>query len=105
MSSSGRRRRRRPGHRAHHTLRLGVATFDVAATPAYEAPHLLLAEPDSGRDTFITGTLSALLHAGVIALLILFAWLAPDVIEQVIPVQILHDKPGSNEEPAPAPKK
>ena len=39
-----------------------------------------------------SGALSALLHASIVGGLLLFAWFAPVVEEEVIPVQLIHEE-------------
>ena len=74
----------------------------LATAAAGGAPQLGMPDPESSRSAWLSGSLSLALHGGVIGGLALFAWLNPDVIEQIIPVQIVRELPGSNEEPAPA---
>jgi hypothetical protein len=92
--------------------------FGAAAAPAFAvagsgnavatAPRLVLTEPEGLRDTLVTGSISAALHAAVLLGLVLAALLAPEeLIEIIIPVEIIKDiepveLPGSNAEPAPA---
>ena len=80
-----------------------------AGAAGVEAPRLLLAEPDDPRSRRITGGITALVHAGAFVAILLGAALAPpELIERVIPVELVPvldqpvELPGSNLEPAPA---
>lgn len=103
------RPRRRRGH--HVGRKLAVSALRPApagVVPTDVAPELGMREPESARGAILSGSIATLVHAGVIAALFLFAWLAPEVIEeQLIPVTIFNEPvelPGSND-PAPvAPK-
>jgi len=74
----------------------------------YGAPSLALAEPEDDRARWISGSLVALLHLIGLGLILLAAALAPpELIERVIPVEILREAepvalPGSNAELAPS---
>jgi hypothetical protein len=59
-------------------------------------------QADPGRSALTTSAISALLHAALIAVLVFFAALAPEVIEEIIPVRLIHEKPPTP--PAPARK-
>ncbi len=88
------------------TRRLAAA-FDssVAAAAAEEFPGLTLREPESSRRTWVTGGAAAALHLGLLGFLMLLASLAPQIAEEIIPVQLMKDEPPpKSEEPAPAPK-
>ena len=65
------------------------------------APHLGMPEPQSARSALVSGSLSLLAHGVLLGALVIFAWLNPDIVEKVIPVTIVKEAPGSNEEPAP----
>lgn len=82
---------------------LGTA-FVHAAAPAGGASvedfPMTFHEPDSGKSTVATGTISAGIHLGLIALLVILASLKPEIIEDVIPVQLLKEEPVKP--PAPA---
>jgi len=88
------------------TRRLAAA-FDssLAAASSVEFPGLALREPESSRRTLVTGSAAAALHFGVLGFLVLLASLAPQVAEEIIPVQLMKEEaPKRSEEPAPAPK-
>jgi hypothetical protein len=70
---------------------------------AADGPSLLPPEPEGARSTLVSGSLSLLLHGAIMGALILAAALAP--VDEIIPVTILREKPGSKEEPAPAPRR
>jgi TonB family protein len=101
MSAQSILRPRSPKRRARR-LRMAFAPAGaVSAAPAGSPPHLGFRAEESGRAALLSGSLTTLLHAGVIALLLLFAWMAPDVKDVVIPVTVLKEAPGSREAPAP----
>ena len=86
--------------------RLGVHLSAAAAGGVPlpdDAPTLTMRPPESARGTLISGSISMLLHALVILLIAMVAWMAPEVA-RVIPVKIMQELPGSND-PAPAPRK
>lgn len=94
-------RKRRPVRMLASGAALGGLTPLAAA--AGEAPQLLMAQPDDPRSAIIAGSLTTLLHATGIGVLILLAWLAPPIAE-IIEVKIIRELPGADEEPAPARK-
>jgi hypothetical protein len=61
---------------------------------------MIFHEPDSGKSTLATGSISAILHLGVIGVLFFLTAMQPEILEQIIPVQLLKEKPP--EPPAPA---
>ena len=82
--------------------RIRVASaFVQAVAPAGGSVDLpmIFAEPDRGKSILATGGLSAAIHLGILALLFLFAALNPDLVDDIIPVRLLREKP----EPTPAP--
>jgi TonB family protein len=83
-----------------------AAAFDgsVAAATAADFPGLTLREPENSRRTWVTGGAAAALHFGLLGFLVLLASLAPQVAEEIIPVQLMHEEPPRSEDPAPAPK-
>ena len=98
-------------HRLHgrrtmlHLERLslpGTPALGLAAAGVGTLPHLGMPDPEGSRSAWLSGSLSVAIHGGLIGALVLFAWLSPDIVEQIIPVQIVRELPGSNEEPAPA---
>lgn len=99
------RRAARRGSRAAH-LRVGRA-FSAGHTLAIpsggEIPSLTLPEPEGGRRALVSGSLAVLVHGLAIGIMILIAWLAPEVVEELIEVKIIRELPGSNT-PPPAPK-
>lgn len=107
MSQQLRFKRRSPRRNPMSTRRVGRA-FDArrrGAATALEYPGIVLREPERSRRTWFTAGFALALHAGVIGALFLVAALAPEVIEEVIPVQLLHDEPPQPPpEPAAAPK-
>ncbi|MFP6564349.1 MAG: TonB C-terminal domain-containing protein [Myxococcota bacterium] len=83
----------------------GGPQMGLAAAGAPSAPHLGMPDPEDARSAWISASISFGAHALVIGSLAIFAWLNPDLVSELIPVQIVKELPGSNEEPAPvAPK-
>ncbi len=106
MSQQVRFKPRKPRANPMATRRLATA-FDgsVAAVAAADFPGLTLREPESSRRTWITGGAAAGLHFGLLGFLVLLASLAPELVEKIIPVQLIKEEPPpKSEEPAPAPK-
>lgn len=71
------------------------------------------AEEDRGRSRLLSGALAFLLHGGLLGGFLLWAWLNPTVVEEVIPVQLIKEQPPkpkpkpppiARAEPRPAPK-
>jgi TonB family protein len=109
MSQLPRFKPRRQRHNPLATRRFGAA-FELASSGAgggegtADFPGIVLREPESSRRTWLTGSAAFALHAGVLAALLLFASLAPQVAEDIIEVRILKDQPEPEAESAPAPK-
>jgi TonB family protein len=106
MSQQLRFKPRKPRANPMATRRLALA-FDgsAAATAAVDFPGLALREPEDSRRTWITGGMAAALHFGVLGFLLLLASLAPQLVEDIIPVRLIKEEPPpKSEEPAPAPK-
>jgi len=81
--------------------RLGTA-FVQAASPggAVSDFPMEFREPDEGKSKLAAGSVSAALHLGLVGLLFLLASMNPEVVEEIIPVQLLHEQ--SPKTPAPA---
>lgn len=91
-------RRRRRHERPRRKLGAGLAG-PVLATAAAEFPSV--PRYPSGRTHVVSGAVALLVHLGVLGALLLFAWLAPpDLIEELLPVRLVHP----DETPAPAPR-
>jgi TonB family protein len=106
MSQQGAFIRRREKHHTPMRTRRAGAAFEQPArggAAAVAFPGISLEKPDERRRTVVSGSVAAALHAGALALLIFFASLAPQV-EELIPVQLLKEKPQQQEKPAAAPK-
>jgi len=90
-----------------HSL-AGAADPSATGAAVLAAPRLLMQAPESLRSTFVAGSYTTVAHAALLALLLVAALLAPpELIERVIPVEIVRpdppiELPGSNLEPAPA---
>ena len=83
--------------------RLQVRTaFVQAAAAGGAAPDFPMDfhDPDEGKSTLATGGISAALHLGAIGLLFLLASLNPEIVEEIITVQLLREE--TPEPPAPA---
>jgi TonB family protein len=81
--------------------RVGTA-FVQAATAGGIAPDFPMdfRPPDEGRSTIATGGISAAIHIGIVALLFLFASMNPEIVEEIIHVQLLREE--APKPPAPA---
>jgi hypothetical protein len=93
-----------------HSRRIGAA-LDAplpAAAPAVAFPGIPEAEAVRRGSAWASGAVSALLHAAGVGVLLLLAWVAPVVEEEIIPVQLIKEElPQAAEpdnKPAPAPK-
>jgi TonB family protein len=74
------------------------------AALAIEYPGYAVPDEESNRRTAISGSLAALLHFGALGLLIFLASLAPEITEEILPVQLIKEEARKPDEPAPAPK-
>lgn len=103
LSFKPRRRRRSP----MATRRVGMAFRPAAAGAPHAAvdfPGLPDHDSEDSRRTWITGLLALLLHGSVLGLLFLFASFAPEMVDQILEVQLIKEQPQDKpEEPAPAP--
>ncbi len=81
--------------------RVGTA-FVQAAVAGGVAPDFPMDfhDPEEGKSTLATGSLSAAIHLGVIGLLFLLASLNPEIVEEIIPVRLLREE--APKAPAPA---
>ncbi len=105
MSQQIRFKPRKPRANPMATHRLSVAFDGSAAIAAADFPGLALREPEDSRRTWITAGAAAALHFGLLGFLLLLASLAPQLVEQIIPVRLIKEEPPpKSEEPAPAPK-
>ncbi|MCC6642278.1 MAG: TonB family protein [Deltaproteobacteria bacterium] len=95
-------RRRRPRATPLSTRRLGPDSA-VPALPAGPFPGFADAEDDEQRRRWISGSVATLLHGGIVAGLLLYAWLNPPVIEEIIPVELLKEEAPKPKPPPPAP--
>lgn len=99
MTASRVVRHRIPKPTPMRTLRIGEAAR-LGLAPALPFPGLPAPPADGGRRRRVASALSALVHAAAIGVLLAVAVLNPPVKEEVVPVQILREKPA----PPPAPK-
>ncbi len=92
--------------------RRGAARLATAFTPAAAGAGAAVAGdfpgvPDhaegSGRRSWMSGLLALLLHGGVLGLLLLFAAMAPEVVEEILEVQLIQEQRPEPERPRPAP--
>ena len=88
----GRGKRRHHRVRRHHRLGPGFDWGPTVATSG-DAPSLGMPEPRTSRSAIVSGSLSLGAHALIVGSLLLSAWLASDVVEELIPVQIIHEAP------------
>jgi len=92
----------RPRSKSKHVkCRVGTA-FLQAATVGGVAPDFPMdfRDPDEGKSKLATGGISTAIHLGIIGLLFLFASLNPEIVEEIIPVMLLHEE--APKPPAPA---
>ncbi len=87
--------------RKHTRFRVRTAFVQAAATGG-AAPDFPMDfhDPDEGKSALATGGVSAAIHLGAIGLLFLFASLNPEIIQEIIPVQLLREE--APKPPAPA---
>jgi hypothetical protein len=110
--------RRRSAHASPmRACRVGLA-LDApggAPAPAAEFPGIPDHEAADRRSALAGGLVSAVLHASMLGLLLLAAWVTPQIEEEVIPLQLIKDEPEPeieqevvvpepDNQPAPAPK-
>src|SRR5882672_11610326 len=111
---------RRHAHSPMRTRRIGAAFR--AGTPAGRRepfPGMNLEVARTRGESFRSGTISAALHAALLLLMLVVAYLTPAIREEILPVQIIREqappppppveetveaKPEPKPEPAPAPK-
>lgn len=82
--------------RRHVRNRVGFAFVHAASSAGVAAAEdfpMRFHVPDAGKSRVATGTLSAAIHIGIVAMLLVFAALNPEIIEEIIPVQLLKEKP------------
>lgn len=79
----------------------------AAAAARVPFPGMNLETAGSRAATVKSGTISAAFHAGLIALLFLLAYMAPEITEEILPVQLIREEPpkpiAKREEPKPEP--
>ncbi len=95
----------RPRAKNKRVKRLVGAAFVQASAAAAGSRAdfpMVFFEPDHGKSTLATGGISALLHLGVLGLLALLTAMQPEIIERIIPVQLLRERPPEPPKP-PAP--
>ena len=92
----------RPRSQRKHTRFRVRTAFVQAATTGGAAPDFPMDfhDPDEGKSTLATSGVSAAIHLGAIGLLFLFASLNPEIVEEIIPVQLLREE--TPKPPAPA---
>jgi hypothetical protein len=78
----------------------------AAGAPAVAFPGIPEHEDRGRASALVSGAFSTLLHASLVGGLLLFAWFAPTLEEEVIPVQLIHEeipaaKPDNQAAPAP----
>ena len=84
-------------------FRAGAGGVAVAREPF---PGIHVGGESHRAETLKSGTLSALLHAGILGLLLWLAWMTPAIREEILPVQLIKEEPkpiAKREEPAPEP--
>jgi TonB family protein len=113
--------RRRPSRPTPMSTRRLVFGPGAKAIPAGAFPGFVQQDEDDRRSRWLSGSIALLVHGGLVAGLILYAYLNPTVLETIIPVQLLQEeapkpkppppiakvepKPAPTPAPAPAPPK
>jgi TonB family protein len=92
----------RPRSERKRARRRVDAAFLQAATAGGVAPDFPMdfRDPDEGKSKLATSGISAAIHLGIIGLLFLFASLNPEIVDEIIPVMLLHEE--APKPPAPA---
>ena len=92
----------RPRSKSKRTRCRVDTAFLQAATAGGVAPDFPMdfRDPDEGKSKLATGGLSTAIHLGIIGLLFLFASLNPEIVDEIIPVMLLHEE--APKPPAPA---
>lgn len=100
FSFQRRKARRNPKAIRRVGVAFQAAPAGAAGATAGDYPGVLIHEPEEGRRSWVAGSISFAVHAGAIALLLLFAALAPQVAENILEVQLIRDEP-ETARPAP----
>jgi TonB family protein len=101
-------RRRKPRATPMRTLRIGgmaasgATSGGAAAGAPVEFPGIDFSEAHTGRARLAGGLLAALVHASVLAGLMLLAALHPKVRDEIIELQLMKEPPAAKTDPAPA---
>ncbi|CAG0998225.1 hypothetical protein MYXO_02832 [Myxococcaceae bacterium] len=95
-----RRRPHRPTPLA--TRRLALAPAGPGA-PAERFPGFAETEEHDPRKRWVSGSLAFLVHGSFVGFLLLYAWLNPPQIEEIIPVELLKEEQPKPKPPPPAP--
>lgn len=87
-------------------LRTRRLAFGPGATtmPAGEFPGFAELDSDDRRSRWVSNSLAAFLHGGLLAGLLLYAWLNPTVSELIIPVELLKEEAAKPKPPPPVAK-
>lgn len=80
-----------------------LALVPGGPVPSTRFPGFADAESDGTRRRVVSGSLAVLLHGAVVAGLVTWAWMNPQVIEDVIPVQLLKEEAPKPKPPPPPP--
>ncbi len=96
-----RRRRSRPTPLSTRRLAFGPG---ATALPAGSFPGFANLEDGDRRSRWVSGGLAAFVHGGLVAGLLLYAWLNPPVIEEIIPVELLKEEAPKPKPPPPVAK-
>ena len=94
-------RRRRRRATPMRTRRIG-AMAAAGGAPAVEFPGIDLEEKGDRRGRAVSHGIAALLHASVLAALMLFAYLNPEITEDIIELQLMKEPEAERTDPAPA---
>jgi len=96
-----RRRKKRATPMRSRRLGAGLAAGGAGGAPV-EFPGLDLEEKGDSKGRVVGAGLAALIHGGVLGLLILLAAMNPEVREEIIELQLMKEPPAAETDPAPA---
>jgi len=98
------RRRRRGKPARKRVVRTAFTRLAAGGAAALDYPGYAAPDSEDSRRTFVTGSISTMLHLAGLALILFIASLAPVIEEVLIPVQLIPDERPPPPEPAAAPK-
>lgn len=98
-----RTKRKRPMRAARVGVHLNEGVVAAGGAAAIPFPGIDVPEDEGARSRWLSTLLAFLIHAGIVGLFVLIAWLTPEEIkEELIPVRILNEPQAEKSDPAPA---